>query len=279
MNAADDRRPPPLGGRPGGKPDGGGKRGGGAGPVSGGRPSGGGRQRDTERPFRPERVRQPPRPRLPEERPHLPRDVHRDLRAASPPAALDDVMRAYGSASDALLEGDLARAAELLAWAKQVAPRSAVVREAHGVVHYSRGEYAAAQSELLTYRRLSGRQDQNHLLADCARAAGRPDKVSEYVEEMIAGGVGQDRVVEGLIVLAGDRADRGDMHGALETLGRATLDPTSIEAWHPRLWYVAADVCERMGDEDRARDFFEAILAVDEGFEDVADRLAALDRG
>lgn len=188
-------------------------------------------------------------------------------------------MRAYGAASDALMEGDLARAAELLAWAKHVAPRSAVVREALGVVRYSQGEYAAAQSELLTYRRLSGRQDQNHLLADCARAAGRPDRVSEYVEEMIAADVAQDRVVEGLIVLAGDRADRGDLHGAIQALGRATLDPTSIEAWHPRLWYVAADVSERMGDEDQARDYFGAILAVDEGFEDVAERLAALDRG
>ncbi len=260
MNAGDDRRPP-RGGRLGGKPGRSAKPGEGQ-----------------ARPFRPERARQPRRPRLPEERPRLPGDVHRDLRACSPPAALDDVMRAYGAASDALSEGDLARAGELLAWAKHVAPRSAVVREALGVVRYSQEQYAAAHSELLTYRRLSGRQDQNHLLADCARAAGRPDKVGEYVEEMIAAGVAQDRVVEGLIVLAGDRADRGDLRGALETLGRASLDPTSIEAWHPRLWYVAADVCQRIGNEEQARDYFEAILAVDGTFEDVAERLAALDR-
>ncbi len=264
MSPTDDRRPPPRGGPAGGRP-GGARKPGGRGPDGG-----------EQRPFRPERVRQPRRPRLPEERPRLPRDVHRDLRAASPPAALDDVMRAFGAASDALADADLGRAGELLAWAKHVAPRSAVVREALGVVRYSEGEFAAAQSELLTYRRLSGQQDQNHLLADCARAAGRSDRVREYVEEMIAAGVARDRVVEGLIVLAGDLADRDDPRGALETLDRASLDPTVIEAWHPRLWYVAADICQRMGDEERACDYFEAILAVDEAFEDVADRLAAL---
>jgi tetratricopeptide (TPR) repeat protein len=204
------------------------------------------------------------------------RDAWRELQSTAPPTALDDVVRAYGAAGEALSAGELARALELLAWAKDVAPRSAVVREALGVARYQAGEYAEAQAELLAYRRLSARYDQNHVLADCARALGRHEKVAEYVDELRRANVPRDRVVEGLIVLAGDRADRGDYRGALAALEPAGLEPDAVEPWHPRVWYVAGDISDRMGDTDAARDFFEAIVSVDEDFLDAAERLDAL---
>jgi tetratricopeptide (TPR) repeat protein len=217
---------------------------------------------------------------LPSDVPRVPKDIHADLRAAVPQQDLDDVIRAFTAAGTAMAEGELDRALELLVWAKSVAPRSVMVREALGIARYHAGDFADAHSELATYRRLSGRQDQNHVLADCARAAGRHDKVVEYVNAMQADpGVHPERVVEGLIVQAGDRADRGDLRGALAVLGRAGLDPDDVQSWHPRLWYVAADLCERMGDVDAARDYLEAITAVTEGFLDVEERLAGLDGG
>jgi tetratricopeptide (TPR) repeat protein len=206
----------------------------------------------------------------------VPRDVHADLRAAVPSADLDDVIRAWSGAVEALEADDGDRAMELLLWGKSVAPRSVLMREAVGIVLYQRGEFAAAHAELLTYRRLSGRQDQNHLLADCARAAGRPEKVAEYVAAMADADVPREHVVEGLIVQAGDRADRGDLRGALALLRRAGLDPEQVEEWQPRVWYAAGDVCERMGDLEAARDYFEAITAVVADFGDVAERLAGL---
>jgi tetratricopeptide (TPR) repeat protein len=205
------------------------------------------------------------------------RDAWRDIRATAPPLALDDVVKAVGVATEALEQGDLPRATELLLWAKATAPRTATVREALGVTHYAAGRFADAHSELLAYRRLSGAQDQNHLLADCARAAGRADKVRDYVEEMLDTDVDPARAAEALIVLASDRADRGDLDGGLETLQRADLDPEKVQPWHPRVWYVAADLCERLGRSDDAREYFEAILAVDEEFGDVEERLAALE--
>ena len=229
-----------------------------------------------DKPFRPTRRAAPRRPDLPDERPFLPRDAWRDLRATVPAAAVDDVVKAVGVAAQALESGDLARATELLEWAKSAAPRSGTIREALGVVHYQAGRFAQAQSELLTYRRLSGSHDQNHLLADCVRATGRPEKADEYVDEMIAAGVEPERVAEGLLVLAGVRADRGDFDAALQTLHRAELDPDIIRPWHPRLWYAAADLLERMGQTAQARDYFEAIQSVDEEFGDVDERLAAL---
>jgi tetratricopeptide (TPR) repeat protein len=208
--------------------------------------------------------------------PRLPRDVYADLRAASPPQHLADLVKAYAAAGDALAAEDTRRALELLSWAKRNAARSAAVREALGIAHYLAGEFAAAHSELLAYRRLSGRHDQNHLLADCARAVGRHDKVADYVEQMIADRVEPERVVEGLIVLAGERADRGDLPGALAALQRAGLRPARVEPYHARLWYAAADLCQRMGDLDQVRDYLEAVVAVDPQFLDAPERLAAL---
>ena len=213
---------------------------------------------------------------LPEDRPQLAGEVYRELRATTRPSELADVTRAFAAAGDALDEGDLDRASELLNWAKKAASRSAVIREALGVTRYLAGDFAEANRELLAYRRLSGRQDQNHLLADCARAMGRSEKVTEYVDEMARAGVSTDRVAEGFLVLAGDRADRGDLRGSLRALERADLDSSRIQPWHPRLWYVAGDLHERLGDLDRARDYFEAIAAVEDDFLDTKDRLAAL---
>lgn len=239
---------------------------------------GAGRARATQdKPFRPPPKRPPRRPKLPDERPRIPRDAWRDLRATVPATALDDVVKAVGTATEALEDGEIDKALELLAWAKSASPRSPTIREALGIALYAGERYPEAHSELLAYRRLSGNHDQNHLLADCARAAGRPEKVVEYVDEMINADVDADRVAEGLMVLAGERADTGDLESALATLHRVDLDPDDVQPWHPRIWYAAADILERMGRGDEARDYFEAISAIDDEFGDVAERLEALD--
>ena len=226
--------------------------------------------------MRPARKPAPRRPVLPEERPMVPRDAWRDLRATVPAGVLDDVVKAVGAATEALEEGDVRRATELLEWAKSTAPRSATIREALGVTHYAAARYSQAHSELLAYRRLTNSSDQNHVLADSARATGKPEKAQQYVDDMIRDKVDPARVVEGLIVLAGIATDSGDLEGALATLRRANLDPEIVKPWHPRLWYAAADILERLGRRSEARDYFEAILAVDDEFGDVDERLAAL---
>lgn len=243
--------------------------------AAGGQPRRGARpEGEPEQPFRPHRAPTPAKPALPEERPHLDREVYRELRGAARPGDAEDVLRAYAAAGDALVEGDLDRAVTVLEWAKSAAARSGAIREALGVARYRAGDFAAAHSELLAYRRLSGRQDQNHLLADCARAAGRPDKVAEYVAAMDPATVPADRIAEGILVLAGDRADRGDVDGALRMLERADLEPADVQEHHVRLWYLAADLSEQAGDHDAGRDYLEAIHAVDPDYLDVADRLA-----
>lgn len=231
---------------------------------------------ETRQPYRPARKPGPRRPELPEDRPFVPRDAWRDLRATAPQNVLDDVVKAVGGAAEALEAGEIERATQLLQWAKSVAPRTATIREALGIALYDGDNYAQAQAELLAYRRLSGSVDQNHLLADCARALGRPEKVEAYIDEMAAANVDPARMAEGLIVLAGERADRGDLEGALDALRRADLSPVEIQPWHPRMWYVAGDLSERMGRTAQAREFFSAIVALDADFGDAEERLMAL---
>jgi tetratricopeptide (TPR) repeat protein len=209
-------------------------------------------------------------------RPRLPGPVYRDLKAASG-AQLDAVATAYADAGEALESGDVTRAVTLLTDAKRRAARSAVLREALGIALYLDGRFKDAGRELAAYRRMSGRQDQNHLLADCARANGQPGKAEELVDEMIAAKVASDRVAEGLLVVAGARADRGDVDAALAVLHRVDLEPHTVEPHHLRLWYLAAELESRRGDDEAALGYLQAIATVDPAFLDVAEQLSAVD--
>jgi tetratricopeptide (TPR) repeat protein len=206
--------------------------------------------------------------------------VIRDIKRTARAAEVEDIVTAVAVAGQAVEEGELDRAIELLTWARSRAPRSTPIREGLGIAHYLAGQFDEAQRELQAYRRMSGRADQNHLLADSARALGRTEKVVELMDEMAeafrAKQLSVDRLVEGIIVQAGIRADDGDLAGALATLERAPL-PDGLGEAHGRLWYAAGDVAQRMGDHATAREYFEAVQTVDEEFMDVQDRLDGVD--
>lgn len=210
------------------------------------------------------------------DRPRLPRDVYRDLKGAAREGTLDDVSAAYGQAGEALDDGRPADAEPLLRWAKSMASRSAAIREGLGVALYLQDKFDEARSELQTYRRLSGNVDQNHLLADCVRAQGRPDKVEEYITEMLQSDVDPQRAAEGAMVLAGSRADGGDLEGALSALAKAPLEGLAVGPTHMRLWYLTADLHARQGDHDRERELLEQVAAVDPDYLDTRERLTML---
>ena len=290
------------GGGRGGSGGGGGYRGGGSGRSSDGRPGGPrrgpGRPRDDEeresKPIRrslsgkpaptrrpkPAAATQVTRPDLPAERPELPGSVYREIKRTSQPGQVDDVANAVGTAAEAMAEGDLPRALELLEWAKAKAPRSVAIREGLGVAHYLDQDFEAAQRELQAYRRMSGKADQNHLLADAARALGRPERVGELAEEVIAahekGQVPLDRVIETIIVQAGMTADQGKPDVALAILDRAPLPDGGVSIPHGRVWFAAGDIAESMGDLERAREYFAAAVLVEDDFLDAEDRLESL---
>lgn len=209
----------------------------------------------------------------------VPSSVWRELKGATNDP--QEVAKALTIAGDAMVEGNIERALTYLHWAKDEAGRAPAVREALGIALYHAEDYGAALSELQTYRRLSGRTDQNHLIADCLRATGRPpEKVGEAVQEMDPDEDGIDRLAEGVIVWASALADGGDVEGGRTVLRQLLEDVNQEERPVPehvvRLWYVAGDLAERSGAADQARRWFQRVADISDDLYDVSDRLRRL---
>ena len=265
-------------------------------PRSGQRSSGDSRQgRRGGRPAEPEQPRRelpgkgqiprrqapaPPRPNLPDEDPQLPRAVEREIdRVLGRSPRSREVALSLSVGSAAIDEGLVDVALEALAWAKYQAPRVIPVREAYGVALYIAEDFAAALTELQAYRRMSGRTDQNHLIADAERALGRePHRVAATVEEMIDDTqVPIDRRVEGVIVWAMSHADAGQLDQARAVLRRfAAGNEIGDDEAALRFDYVVGDLAERAGDLALAREAFERVAAQDDEFADVDERLEKL---
>jgi tetratricopeptide (TPR) repeat protein len=175
----------------------------------------------------------------------------------------------------ALQAGDVERAASLAREAKSAAPRSPRVRELLGIAAYRTGEFQEALKELLAYRRLTGFVDENHVIADCQRALGQPERALATCAEVTPQRVSPAVWAETKIIAASTRADQGDLDGALKEIRTADVEPREMQDYHLRLWYVAADILERMGRHDDARTLWERVYAEDPDFFDVADRLRA----
>lgn len=224
----------------------------------------------------------PERPPLPDdEEPQLPRTVRKEIdRLLGSSRRSRDVGLCLSIASQALEEDRPDVALEVLAWAKHEAPRLAVLREAYGVTLYQLQRWSDALSELQAYRRLTGRTDQNHVIADCLRALGRDlgqvtDAARPLVEDAQAP---EDRRAEAAIVWASALGDAGDIGAGRAVLRRFLERPRSSDAEHDlRVRYVAADLASRAGDRDEAVRQLELIRAVADDFLDVADRLDDLE--
>lgn len=196
-----------------------------------------------------------------------------ELRDTARSGRLGQTTSLVAKALEAFAAGDYERAANLASQAKENAQRSARVRELAGLALYRASRYRDAVRELLTYRRFTGRLDQNHVIADCYRALGRPDRALEICHEVTPGKVSPEIWNEVLIVAASTLADQGDIEKALAQLARADLNPPEVEPHHLRLWYVRADLLEKAGRGKEAKAMWERISTEDPNFFDVSQRL------
>ena len=251
----------------------------------GGQPVGRDRAQRTQgappRPSKPAADTEPPRPPLPDdEEAQLPKGVIREIeRTLGKGARSRDVALSLSIGAQALEEGRPDVAIEVLGWARHQAPRLASIREAYGIALYHEERWADALSELQAYRRLTGRQDQNHVIADCLRALGRGlEQVASAAEPLVGDAQApEDRRAEAAIVWAAALADGGDLGAGRAVLRRFLERPRSGDAEHDlRARYLAADLAERAGDDDDLQRQLELIAAVDPGFLDVAERLEGL---
>jgi tetratricopeptide (TPR) repeat protein len=209
---------------------------------------------------------------MPEPSGELPRDVAEEIRRVSHFGHAGAVRQDITDATAAFDEGRLDEAIRLLDRAKQHAPRSPTIRALAGLVRYHRAEWREAARELATYRRLSGRSDQDPVYADALRALGRPEKAAEVLEALVPEEVPEDVYVEALVVHGGALRDLDRHEDAVAVLRRGPLHPPVVHTHHLRLWYALADALDAASRPAEARQWWDAIYAEDPLFFDVAHR-------
>jgi tetratricopeptide (TPR) repeat protein len=206
----------------------------------------------------------------------LSREWMEELQNTSRPHRLDRAAQTIADALEAFVSEDFTRAAEMAERAKDEVPRSGRIRELLGLSYYRMGRWRDALREMLAYRRLTGRVDENHVIADCYRALQRPEKALEAIDEVAPKDVEPEVWAEVAIVAASTLAEFGEIDRALARLARADLNPIQVEPYHLRLWYVRSDLLERAGRNREARAGWERIAAEDPAFFDVEERLSRL---
>ena len=211
----------------------------------------------------------------------LPADVAHELASAAGPewSTLRDRMTERMAAGIGAYERERYRdAARILRTVVDTIPNAASARELLGLCQYHQGQWKAALSSLESFAALTGSVAQHPVRMDCQRALGRPKRVEALFTELRHGSPDAEVLTEGRLVLAGTRADRGELESAVRLLvdagaGRQVRNPADR---HLRQWYVLGDLMERSGDLSKARELFERVQAADPEAYDIADRLEAL---
>ncbi|HTW20756.1 MAG TPA: hypothetical protein VME70_11150 [Mycobacteriales bacterium] len=209
-----------------------------------------------------------------------PRDLDRSARAAlrSLPKDLADKIAAHLVATGTLLEDDPEQALVHAKYARSLAPRLPVVREAMGLAAYRTGDYATALAELRAVRRITGDPSYLPIMADSERGLGRPERALALANDPDAKRLDPAERVELAIVVSGARRDRGETDAAILALQGAELNRTTVVGWTARLWYAYAAALLDAGRVDEARQWFGSVATIDEdGETDAEQRLAELD--
>lgn len=195
----------------------------------------------------------------------------------------DEVKLSLSLGTEASENDDHEAARRYLAWAKHLAPRSPAVRESLAIALYRAGDLHAALSELQAYRRISGSNDQNHLLADCLRAEGRDPERAIEIGSLLAADDDEEieRRIEAAIVVAAVHLDLGRPGRARATIAPFLEGAEAAEAGPGslvRLLWIAADVAEADGSVGDAIGAIERLRSLDADYPDAAERLDRLRR-
>jgi tetratricopeptide (TPR) repeat protein len=210
-------------------------------------------------------------------RPSLPRDIVGEIRGVARIGQADQAIARLERAVELLERGDARGAASEAAKAKALAPRSPATREVLGMALYGLERWREALGEMQAYRRMSGRADQNHIIADCQRALGHPERAVPLAEEALAATkVPLAAKAEAVVVAASALTDMGRFDQALGLLRRVKTREDVAGPEVLRVWYVTGDVLAKAGRPQEAAREFRRILRHDPGAFDAAERLAQL---
>lgn len=224
----------------------------------------------------------PKKPRLPE--PAIPegvtgfeldRSVKNQLRTLSKENAVGVGQHLVMVAT--FLDTDIEAAQAHAETAVRRAGRVPATREALGLVHYRKGEWAKALSEFRTARRLSGSSQLLPYMVDAERGLGRPERALDLAASPEAANLGQDERIELAIVVSGIRRDLGQYEAAAVGLQVPELKAGSRQPWAPRLFYAYAEALLAKGDDGGALTWFSHAADADsEGGTDADERVSEL---
>lgn len=207
----------------------------------------------------------------------LPSPVVAEIRNLVRGPRADAVLTHLELAVDLLGRGLPGKAVVEAETAKKLTSRAPVVREVLGLAYYELKRYRDALKEFQAYRRITGREDQNHLAADCHRALGEPGKALPLVKaELAAEDVAPPAKAEAAVVGASALADQGNYTQALAMLRRVRTRADIGRPQDLRVWYVTGDILAREGRPLEAAEQFRKIIAHDADAFDAAERLADL---
>jgi hypothetical protein len=137
--------------------------------------------------------------------------------------------------------------------AAERAGRIGMVRETVGVTAYGVGDYALALRELLTYRRISGSNDQVPLMVDCERGLGRPERGLELGREVDRNKLAPEVRVNLAIVMSGARLDLNQNELALAELQIPELNPEKVFDYSAPLFHAYAETLSVLGRDDESK--------------------------
>ena len=202
-------------------------------------------------------------------------EVRRELSTLD--RATADAVARHLVAAGELLDDDPEAALSHARAARARSSRISAVREAVGIAAYHCGDWAQALAELRAARRMGSKSTLLALLADCERGLGRPERAIELARGPEAAQLTGDDADELRIVVAGARADLGQLERALTVLSTPQLDPSRVGSTAARLFYAYADTLLALGRNDAALQWFLHSAAADvEGVTDAEDRVSEL---
>lgn len=137
--------------------------------------------------------------------------------------------------------------------AAERAGRIGMVRETVGVTAYGVGDFALALRELLTYRRISGSNDQVPLMVDCERGLGRPERGLELGREVDRTKLAPEVRVNLAIVMSGARLDLNQNDLALAELQIPELNPEKVFDYSAPLFHAYAETLEVLGRDEESK--------------------------
>lgn len=193
----------------------------------------------------------------------LPRWIRDEINHSAPKERREAAIAELEAGLSGFAEERYGKAAGALRKAKELAPRSATIREMLGLSAYQLEQWQEALRELRTYRRLTGSTDHMAIEIDCQRAMGADamaiDKTWELFQELGGSREAEDEV---RVVYASFLLDRGETERAWLAIKPGRIVSTPSESLLRR-WAVAARVSDANGDRETARRLVLAIRAAD----------------